>query len=231
MARTIVVCGYGPGISSALAQKFAREGFQVALVARSAERLEAGAAALREAGATARAFPCDLGDPAAVRALIADVREALGPVTVLHWNAYAGLAGDLTKSTDEELRTVLDVGVVGAVAAVQAALDDLRAQAEPAVLITGGGFAFYNDHVDRSIVQWNAMGLGVTKAAQHKLTHLLHYRLKPEGIYVGSVVVLGLVKGSAFDQNGGGAGLDPNAIADAFWELYTGRREVTRNFG
>ena len=40
MQRTIVVCGYGPGISDAVANKFGGEGFQVALVARNAEKLE-----------------------------------------------------------------------------------------------------------------------------------------------------------------------------------------------
>ncbi len=229
MARTLVVCGYGPGISSALARRFGAEGFQVALVARNEARLSAGAAALREAGVTARAFPCDLGDAAAVTQLIADVRAQLGPVTTIHWNAYAPTAGDLMTASPAELRTCFDVGVVGALAAVQAARADLASQDDAAVLITGGGFAFYNEHVDKMIVQWNTMGLGLIKAAQHKLTHLLHHKLKPDGIFVGSIVVLGLVKGSAFDQRGDG--LDPAAIAESFWSLYTERDAITKNHG
>jgi NAD(P)-dependent dehydrogenase (short-subunit alcohol dehydrogenase family) len=46
MSKTIVICGYGPGISAAVARRFGREGFQVALVARYAQRLAAGVAAL-----------------------------------------------------------------------------------------------------------------------------------------------------------------------------------------
>ncbi|HEX7670382.1 MAG TPA: hypothetical protein VF395_12390 [Polyangiaceae bacterium] len=38
MAKTIVVCGYGPGISSAVAEKFGAEGFSVALAARNASQ-------------------------------------------------------------------------------------------------------------------------------------------------------------------------------------------------
>ena len=105
MTRTIVVCGYGPGISDGVARKFGAEGFRVALVARSEEKLERGASALREAGIEARGFSCDLGDPEAVRAMIAAVREALGPITVVHWNAYAGLAGDVLSAETEALRT------------------------------------------------------------------------------------------------------------------------------
>ena len=40
MQKTIIVCGHGPGISDAVANKFGGEGFQVALVARSADKLE-----------------------------------------------------------------------------------------------------------------------------------------------------------------------------------------------
>lgn len=223
-----MVCGHGPGISAAVARTFGDEGFQVALVARNAERLGAGAQALSAAGITAKAFPCDLGDPAAVARLVGEVRSALGPITVLHWNAYAGLAGDLTACDPNDLRTVLDVGVVGAVSAVQAALPDLRAQDGAAVLVTGGGFSTYADQVDAMIAQWNAMGLAVAKAAQHKLTGVLHQKLRADGIYVGEIVVLGMVKGTAFDQ--GNAGLDPADIAQAFWRLYQDRTDVYRSF-
>ncbi len=46
MTRTILVCGHGPGISDAVARRFGREGFAVALVARNAERLAAAVASL-----------------------------------------------------------------------------------------------------------------------------------------------------------------------------------------
>ena len=228
MARTLLVCGHGPGISDAVARKFGNEGFQVALVARSAERLEAAAKSLGEAGINAAAFACDLGDPAAVGRMVADVRERLGPITVIHWNAYSGLAGDLTTADPAELRAVLDVCVVGAAAAVQAALPDLRNQDGAAVLITGGGFAFYSEQVDQMIVNWSTMGVAVAKAAQHKLTGVLHQKLKADGIFVGSISVLGVVKGTAFDHGNGM--LEADDVAGAFWQLYQDRSDVTRTF-
>jgi NADP-dependent 3-hydroxy acid dehydrogenase YdfG len=227
MTRSIMVCGYGPGISGAVARKFGGEGFSVALVARSADRVEAGAKALSDAGATAKGFACDLSDPAAVRSLVKDVRESLGPIAVIHWNAYAGLAGDLTTCDVEELRTVFDVGVNGMVVAVQEALPDLKAAEDPAVLVTGGGFAFYDPNVDSMIVQWNTMGLALAKAAQHKLVGVLHEKLKGDGIYVGEAIVLGMVEGSAFDS--GQATVDPADVAETFWRLYSDRSEVSAN--
>ena len=90
MSKTIVVVGFGPGVSTAVAEKFGAEGFSVALVARSAARLAAGVEALRAKGVKAAAFPADAGDPLAIRAAIAKARAELGPIGVLHWNAFGG---------------------------------------------------------------------------------------------------------------------------------------------
>lgn len=227
MAHTIIVCGHGPGISDAVARKFGKEGFSVALVARNAQRLGAAAAALEQAGIQARAFPCDLAQQDAVRAMVREVRASLGPISVLHWNAYTGGAGDFTTSPPEELRAVIDVSVLGLISAVQEALPDLK-QERGAVLVTGGGLSFYEPRVDMMAVQWGAMGLAVGKAAQHKTVGLLHHKLSPEGVYVGEVVVLGMVKGTAFDF--GNATLEASSIADRFWELSQTRTQATVNF-
>ncbi|MBC8074191.1 MAG: SDR family NAD(P)-dependent oxidoreductase [Deltaproteobacteria bacterium] len=224
MSRTIVICGHGTGISHAVAQRFGKEGFQVALVARSADKLEAGAKSLSDAGVTAKAFPCDLGDANAVAQMIADVRAQLGPITVLHWNAYAPGAGDLTDGELDALRHTLEVSAVSLVGAVHAALPDLRSQSEAAVLVTGGGIATYDPKVDAMVVGWKAMGLAVGKAAQHKVVGLLHARLASENIYVADVTVLGIVKGTAWDQ--GNATLAASDIAERFWQVYRERREV-----
>ena len=68
MSKTIVVVGFGPGSSNAVAEKFGAEGFSVALVARSQERLDAGVKALEAKGVAAAAFTADAGDPASIGA-------------------------------------------------------------------------------------------------------------------------------------------------------------------
>jgi NADP-dependent 3-hydroxy acid dehydrogenase YdfG len=227
MKRAIIVCGHGPGISDAVARKFGREGHPVAIVARNAERLSAAAKSLADAGVKAQAFPCDLGKPDAVRKLVGEVRGALGPIGILHWNAYGTGAGDLTTAKIDELRSVLDVTVHGLIAALQAALPDLKAE-KGALLVTGGGFAFYDPNIDLAATNWGAMGIAIGKAAQHKAVGLLYQKLKSDGVYVGEVVVLGIVKGTAFDSGNGT--LEPSAIADNFWELCESRSEASVNF-
>jgi hypothetical protein len=49
--------------------------------------------------------------------------------------------------------------------------------------------------------------------------------LHAEGVYVGEVVVSGVVKGTAFDS--GNATLEAGTIADKFWELYRARDVVS----
>jgi NADP-dependent 3-hydroxy acid dehydrogenase YdfG len=217
MVETIVVCGYGVGISNAVARRFAKEGYRVAAVARNVERLTGAVDKLAKDGIDAKAFPCDLSDSDAVRKLVADVHASFGPIKVVHWNAFSGAAGDLKTASTADLRAVLDVTVNGLIAATQAALPDLKAQGG-AVLVTGGGFAFYDPTVDAAATQWGAAGLAIGKAAQHKTVGLLSKTLQGDGVYVGEVVVTGLVKGTAFDT--GNATLEASTIAEKFWQLF-----------
>jgi NADP-dependent 3-hydroxy acid dehydrogenase YdfG len=225
MSKTIIVGGYGPGISAAVAEKFGKEGFNVALVGRSADKLAAGVKALEAQGIKAAAFPADLGDPAAIQSLVASVRAKLGPISVLHWNAYRMGTGDLLKANAAELRAVFDVPVVGLLTAIQESLADLKNDKESAVLVTNGGFGFFDAAVNEIAVQYSAMDLALGNAAKHKLVGMLGVRLKSEGVYIGEVVVMGTVKGTAFDS--GNATLEPHAIAGQFWTLYKERKELS----
>ena len=229
MSKTILIGGYGSGISQAVAEKFGAEGFSVALVARSEDKLVAGVKALTAKGVNARAFPADLGDPASVKAMVAKVRAAIGPITIVQWTAYSGAAGDLLTADAAAMRNVYDVAVTGLVTAVQEALPDLRKEKDAAVLVTNGGLGFYDPKVDAMGVQWNAMGLSIANAAKHKLVGLLAEKLRGDNVYVGEVVVLGSVKGTAFDN--GSATIEAKTIAAKFWDIYRARADVSVNVG
>lgn len=224
MSKTITVCGFGSGISSAVAEKFGAEGFQVALVARTPERLDAGVKALTAKGIKAAAFPTDLFDPSAAAGLVARVKAVLGAPTVIHWNAYGGGAGDLLTADSAAVRRELDVAVLAPLALVQAALPDLTTAEGPAVLLTNGGFGKLDPQVDAYGVAVNAMGLSLANAAKSKLTGLLHAKLQNQGIYVAEVIVLGTVKGTAWDT--GNATLEASRVADTFWSMYVARADV-----
>ncbi len=228
MTKTIIVAGYGPGISTAVAEKFGAEGFQVALVARNAERLAAGVKSLEAKGVKAAAFTADMGDPDAVRAMVDKVRSSLGAITVLEWTAFLASGseggGDLMTASSTTIRSLFDVSVVGLMAAVQAVLPDLKKAKDPALLITNGGAGYVDPNVDAMMVQYSMMGLGLANAAKHKLVGLLAEKLKADGVYVGEVMVAGSIKGSAYDQ--GQATIEATTVSAKFWEMYTRRKDV-----
>jgi NAD(P)-dependent dehydrogenase (short-subunit alcohol dehydrogenase family) len=224
MSKTIVVVGYGPGISSAVAERFGQAGFSVALVARNRDRLEAGVSALKKKGIAAAAFPADAGDPAAIRTAFAKVRAELSDITVLHWNAISGAeAGDLLAAEADVLRGVFDVAVFGLLAAIREALPDLK-QTKGALLVTNGAFGEPSPAIDALAANMKFMGVALANAAKFKLVGLLAELLKPQGIYVGEVMVAGIVKGTPFASAEGG--IEPSAIAAKFWELFESRDEI-----
>ncbi|HEY3887008.1 MAG TPA: SDR family NAD(P)-dependent oxidoreductase [Caulobacteraceae bacterium] len=224
MSKTIVIVGFGPGISTAMADRFGAEGFSVALLARNRDRLDAGVATLKAKGVAAAAFTADAADPASIRTALGQARGTLGPTTVIHWNAYGGAeAGDLLAADPAAVREVFDVAVVGLLAAVQEALPDLKAAGDGAVLVTNGAFGLADAQIDAMCVGMKTMGVGLANAAKDKLVGLLSAQLAGEGVYVGQVMVAGAVKGTAWATEGG---IEPAKIADRFWELYQARTEV-----
>ena len=228
MSKVAVIVGYGPGTSKATAEKFAAAGFSLALIARNQERLDAAVKEFAGKGVKAAGFRADAGDAEAISGALREARAALGPITVLQWTAYPSGAGDFTKASLAEIRAQFEVPIVGLMAAVQTALPDLREQ-RGAILVTNGGLGFSNPQLDAMGAQYDLMGLSVGNAAKHKLVGLLSHKLQPEGVYVGEVVILGSVKGTAWDN--GQATIEAQQVADAFWKLYSERSAYTVNVG
>lgn len=228
MPGTLVVVGFGPGISTAVAEKFGKEGFAVALVGRTPARLAAGVAALKTRGIAAAACPGDAGDPASIRAAIADARRALGPIGAIHWNAFStGKVRDLL-ADDPAVGRIFDVAVFGLLAAVAEAEADLKAAGDGAVLVTNGAFGLPTPPIDAMATQLGAIDLALSNAAKHKLVGLLAERLRGEGVFVGEVMVAGAVKGT---PTGGAGGIEADAVADRFWMLYKARGEIRATIG
>lgn len=221
MTKTLIVAGFGPGISTAVAERFGKAGFQLALVARNADRLGAGVKSLEGKGMKAKAFPADLADPAQARAVVGKVRDAMGPVDAIAWVAYSLAAGDALAADVTETAKSLGLSTTSLLATVQAALPDLR-ERKGAVLVANGGLGLVDERTDAMIAQANLMGLSLANAAKHKLVGMLAPKLRGDGVYVGEVMVFDVVKGTAFDQQGIGT-LDSSTVGEKFWDAYAAR--------
>lgn len=97
--RTVLVTGGGSGMGLAMAMAFAQGGANVAVMGRSIERAEEGAAKIAALGARVHAMSCDVRLPDQVAAAFDDAEQALGPVSLLANNAGANfpvLAEDIS---------------------------------------------------------------------------------------------------------------------------------------
>ncbi|AHG21546.1 short-chain dehydrogenase [Chania multitudinisentens RB-25] len=221
MKNTILICGYGPGISHAVARRFGKAGHPVALVARNAQRLAEAVTALTAEGIQVQAFPADLSDAKAIQRTVADAREILGPIGILHWNAFLDVEGDLLSMPPSDLSKSFDLRVVGYITAVQESLNDLAAS-KGSVLATSGVMALDDPQINAFATDYAALAIGVT--AQRKATQILAHSLAPRDIHVGEVIVNGFVEGTP-GGNGKSNTVAPADIAEQFWELHAARQE------
>ena len=83
---TLAIVGAGPGLGAAVARRFGREGFAVALLSRDQEKLDSLAADLGNDGIVARGYAADVRDPATLEAALERAAADLGPVTVLQYS-------------------------------------------------------------------------------------------------------------------------------------------------
>jgi NAD(P)-dependent dehydrogenase (short-subunit alcohol dehydrogenase family) len=132
----LIVFGYGPGISHATAERFARDGYSLALVARNADRLADGVARLKANGIEATAYLSDATDPTMIRSTIATIRQELGTVSAVLWTAFrSGAVTNVLATRPEDVDQVFDIGVKGLLACVQEVLEDLKSSPGAAVLL------------------------------------------------------------------------------------------------
>lgn len=200
-----VVVGAGPGLGLAVGRRFAREGFRLALLARTPERLD-------RTGLDALPVPVDLADESALRDALGQVRAAVGDPAVLVFNASEYVEGTPTQVTYEAFLHGFRVGVAAALVAVQEVAPAMRAAGRGSVLLTGGGLG---------LTPWApATGLGVQKAALRNLAFAAAQELSPDGVHVATVTIKGVIKP--------GTATDPALVAERFWELHCEPRESWR---
>jgi len=117
--KVAIITGASMGIGAAIAEELAGEGARVALVARGRDGLDAEAAKI---GASARSYPCDMSDPEAIAAMVADVERDLGPVDILINNVGAGTFKPLHQITQREIAMTIDLPFGAALHATRAVL-------------------------------------------------------------------------------------------------------------
>lgn len=126
--RTALVTGASSGIGRSLAERLARDGTEVVLLARRAERLDALAADIVSRGGRARARPFDVRDTDALVAEIQRIDDDVGGLDLVVACAGIGLAIHATRLGWERIRDLCQVNFTGAIATLTAVLPRMVAR-------------------------------------------------------------------------------------------------------
>ncbi len=143
MPKIAVVTGASAGVGRATIEEFARQGYDVALLARDPVRLEASAARLRSAyGIRALAIPTDVADWAAVEKAADLVEAELGPIDVWVNVAMATVFAPVSKLTAAEVERGTSVTYLGQVYGMMAALSRMRTRNRGTIVNVGSALAY-----------------------------------------------------------------------------------------
>lgn len=130
----ILLTGASSGIGRCLAEQAARAGAQVALVARSADRLHELAASLTAQGAEAVALPGDVTSETDRQNMLTAVVERWGGLDVLINNAGVGSWCHFAESSEELLRRIMEVNFFAPAELIRLAIPVLRKGRNPAIV-------------------------------------------------------------------------------------------------
>ncbi len=179
MVQHVLITGASQGSGKATALRFAREGWNVTLAARSPERLEAVAAKIRAMGRQALAVPTDVGKADQVANLVEKSVDTYGRVDALINNAGICLTGPMVNTSLEDWRQILDTNLWGCIYTIQALL--------PAMLEQGSGTIINVGSFGGKMPLPQMTAYCASKYALTGLTETLRLELASQGIHVGIV--------------------------------------------
>jgi NAD(P)-dependent dehydrogenase (short-subunit alcohol dehydrogenase family) len=178
MKPLAIITGVGPGTGSALARRFYAGGYQVAMLARTADRL----ADLERELPGAFAVPCDVADTDALgEALEGIEQQAGGPPKVVVHNAVGGAFGSFLEIDPQVLERNFQVNVMALLHLARWAAPKMEAAGEGALIVTG----------NTSAVRGKARfaGFAPTKAAQRILAESIARDMGPKGVHVAFLMI------------------------------------------
>lgn len=162
-----VISGVGPGTGTALVRRFAAEGYRIAMLARTAERLADLAAQVP----SAKAYVCDVSNQAQVDAALDLVEREMGAPSVLIHNAVGGAWGTFMEIDPAVLNHNFQVNTMGLLYLARRLAPGMTARGRGAIIVTGNTSALRG--------RPNFAGFAPTKAAQRILAEAMARDLGP----------------------------------------------------
>lgn len=188
--KVCLVTGVGGATGAAIARRFARDDYDVAMLARNRNRLDR----LQKDIAGARSYVCDVGDLTALAGTIDRVRSELGQPSVLVHNAVSATFGRFLDVDPVELERNFRVNTTALLYLARALAPDMVNAGHGAIVVTG------NTSSLRGVPNYALFA--PTKAAQRILAESLARDLGPKRIHVGYVTIDGAIEAPWLSEDG-----------------------------
>lgn len=206
-----VISGVGPGTGTTLVRRFAAEGYRVAMLARTAERLSDLAAQVP----SAKAYVCDVSDASQVDAALGAVERDMGAPSVLIHNAVGGAWGTFSEIEPAVLNQNFQVNTMGLLYLARRVTPSMVAAGKGAIIVTG------NTSAQRG--RANFAGFAPTKAAQRILAESMARDLGPKGVHVAYMIIDAVIDlpwtRERYKTKPDDFFITPDAIADEAWHI------------
>jgi NAD(P)-dependent dehydrogenase (short-subunit alcohol dehydrogenase family) len=215
--KTALIVGVGAGLGSALARKFASEGYDLALAARNADRLAPLVAELEKTGVRAKAFATDATNEAAMAALFAEAEKALGPVAVAVHNVNGRVVKDLLDLSVAEFEQQWRAICLGGFLTGREAARHMMPRGKGTIVYIGGRGG------RRGLAKFTAFAMA--KAGVRSVAESLARELAPAGIHVAHIAVEATIGGERArqanpEQAAKDAFVDPAALAEVVYQTH-----------
>ena len=165
-----LITGASSGIGKATALAFAAEGINLALVSRESENLEAVAAAAREVGVKAEAYPLDLAKIEQVQSSISAIAAQLGAVDILVNSAGMGYTGSLAETSLADWQSVLDLNLTSVWQCILGVLPSMRDRGSGIIINVSSiaGIQTFPNWGPYCVSKFGLMALSKTLAAEER---------------------------------------------------------------
>ncbi|HGQ7767837.1 TPA: SDR family NAD(P)-dependent oxidoreductase [Pseudomonas aeruginosa] len=175
--KRLLITGVGPGTGSAIVRRFAEGGYDVAMIARNAERLQT----LESRITHTKAYPVDVTDTARFNETLDLISRDFGPPDVVVHNAIGGAFGNFMEIDPAILERNFQINVM--------AFLHLARQVTPSMINAGAGAIIATGNTSALRGKSNFAGFAPTKAAQRILGESIARELGPQGVHVAYVLI------------------------------------------
>lgn len=202
---TIAIIGAGPNLGMAVARRFGKEGYAVALISRDQEKLDALADELNQAGIVAGGYAADVLQPAQLVEALESAAADLGTITALQYSPlpFRTFLKPVLELTPELATQAFNFSAIGLMTAVRAVLPAMQEAGSGAIILINGGTSIKARH--------DFAGTSVAFPAESAYGEMLHDALDGTGIAVHQLVIPGSIPKLRYTID---------EVAERIWELH-----------